>query len=232
MQAPMAVDARSIELLANVAHELRTPLATISLAVEALGALSNGGAAEHSRALIKRQLQRLCRLTEDLMDVARLETGKFSVHPERVNLVAAVRRVTESAHAAISARGHTLMIEFPASELYADIDPARFEQVLINLIDNSIKYSERFGRILVSLMQEGAQIVLRVQDQGIGIPQEMLPHVFGLFVQGALQTSHQNGGVGIGLNLVKNIVELHGGCVEARSAGPGRGSEFIVRLPV
>ena len=221
-----------IEFLAVLAHEIRNPLAAIGYAVDVLGAHTPGSTTfEQSRTLIKNQLRTMRRLTEDLLEVTRIETGKLALNRERVDLGNVIWTATESLRLAIDTGCHTLIVQVPEQPFYADVDPMRLVQVLSNLIDNSAKFSERCGRITVSLAREAGEAIIRVRDEGIGISTDTLPHIFELFVQGKPSAHGPRQGLGIGLNLVKRIVESHGGTVGVHSEGAGTGSEFIVRLP-
>jgi signal transduction histidine kinase len=223
------IDDGRIELLAILAHELRSPLAAIALAVGAQA--TDLSAVEQARTLIERQLGQIARLTDDLLDVARIGTGKLALRKQRIDLASVIRMAIESLRPVIDAGIYTLIVQVPSCAVYVEADPMRLAQVLINLIDNSAKYSERHGRIMVSVERDANEAVIRVRDKGIGIPADALPHVFDLFVQGEHSMEGSRGGLGVGLNLVKRIVGLHSGTVEAHSDGPGTGSEFIVRVP-
>jgi signal transduction histidine kinase len=226
------IDHGRIELLAIFAHELRNPLAAIELAVGVLGEQATDlSAVDQARALIKRQLRQIARLTDDLLDVARIGTGKLALRKQRIDLASVIQMAIESLRPVIDAGIYTLIVQVPSCAVYVEADPMRLAQVLINLIDNSAKYSERHGRIMVSVERDANEAVIRVRDKGIGIPADALPYVFDLFVQGEHSIEASRGGLGVGLNLVKRIVGLHSGTVEAHSDGPGAGSEFIVRVP-
>jgi signal transduction histidine kinase len=222
---------RKDEFLATLAHELRNPLAPIRNALQILRLAGEGPVAERNRALIERQVDQLVRLVDDLLDVSRAMRGKVTLRLERVDLRAVAAQAVETAHPLISARGHALNVALPPEPVPLDADPLRLVQVVGNLLVNAAKYTERGGRIWLEV-GGGEGAVLRVRDTGIGIAPDLLPHVFDLFVQADQSATRAQGGLGIGLTLVRTLVEMHGGTVEAHSPGPGGGSEFVVRLPL
>jgi PAS domain S-box-containing protein len=225
-------DRKKDEFLATLAHELRNPLATVRNAVEVVR-LKAPPTAELVRAgdVIDRQTQLLSRLVDDLMDVYRIARGKVSFHPERVEFAAVVTRAAEASRPLIEACGHELTVTLPPQPVYLRADPVRLAQVFSNLLNNAAKYTEPGGKIRLSAVRQGDALVISVRDTGVGIPADVLPTVFDMFAQADRTLEKAHGGLGIGLSLVKGLVELHGGSVEARSEGPGLGSEFIVRLP-
>jgi PAS domain S-box-containing protein len=226
-------DRRKDEFLATLAHELRNPLAPIGNALQILRMPGvDPATAERSRDVMERQLQQLVRLVDDLLDVSRVMRGKITLHRERVELAAVIARAVETAQPFIEAQGHELTVSVPAEPLTVEADPVRLAQVVGNLLTNAAKYTERGGRIWLTGRREGSEAVLRVRDTGIGIAPEVLPRVFDLFVQVDHAATRSQGGLGIGLTLVQNLVELHHGTVEALSPGLGQGSEFVVRLPL
>jgi PAS domain S-box-containing protein len=218
--------------LAMLAHELRNPLAPI---VNALTLLANPAAGEQtsaeSIAIIRRQIEHLTRIVDDLLDISRVTRGKITLRREALDLNAAVARAIEAARPLIDARGHRLDVQLAPAPLAVNGDPTRLVQVALNLLANAAKYTDPRGTITVATAAEGASAVLRVRDTGIGIPPDLLPYVFDLFVQDDRSLDRAQGGLGIGLTLVRRLLELHGGTVEASSDGRGRGSEFVVRLP-
>ena len=224
-------DRRKDEFLATLAHELRNPLAPIRNALQ-LMARSRGVDHEAERAMAERLVTHLARLVDDLMDVARISRGRIELRKEVVELAPIVARVVQTVGPSASAGRHDLAVSLPEQPVLLDADPTRLEQVLWNLLSNAIKYTEPGGRISLTARRQNGGLALHVCDTGIGIPAEMLPHVFEMFSRAKPLSYHGQGGVGIGLGLVKNLVELHGGTIEAHSDGPGRGSEFLVRLPV
>jgi signal transduction histidine kinase len=217
------------ELLGTVAHELRSPLASIITGVSVIADDREvGPRAQRKLANMELQLWQTLRLVDDLFDLSAGGLGKLSVHKEVVALADVVARATETAGRLIAARQHRLTISLPPEPIHLEADPLRLAQVLTNLLCNAAKFTDPGGHIRLSAAVEDEQIVIRVEDNGRGIPQTLLPHVFDLFQQTPVGRA---GGMGIGLALVKTLVELHGGSVAACSDGPGNGSEFAVRLP-
>ena len=224
-------DRRKDEFLATLAHELRNPLAPIRNALQ-LMARSSGVDHEAERAMAERLVTHLARLVDDLMDVARISRGRIELRKEVVELAAIVARVVQTIGPSAGELRHDLAVSLPEQPVLLDADPTRLEQILWNLLSNAIKYTEPGGRISLTARRQDGDLVLHVCDTGIGIPAEMLPHVFEMFSRAKPVSYRGEGGLGIGLGLVKNLVELHGGTIEAHSDGPDRGSEFLVRLPV
>lgn len=225
-------DHRKDEFLAVLAHELRNPLAPIRQAAQILEARGKDDPdVRYAHEVVNRQVQQLTRLVDDLMDVTRVARGKVQLRKEVTDAAAVVSRAVETSLPLVEERRHQLTATLPQEPLLVEADPARLQQVLLNLLNNAAKYTEPGGRIELAVTREGEEAVLRVRDNGIGITPEMLPRVFGLFAQVEEARERAQGGLGIGLALVKSLVEMHGGTVKALSAGPGRGSEFVVRLP-
>lgn len=226
-------DRRKDEFLATLAHELRNPLAPVRNAVQLLH-LKGPDVPEllWARDVIDRQIQQMTRLVDDLMDVSRISRGKIELRRERILLTTVIQGAVETSRPLIEQCGHELTVTLPPETLCLDADLTRLAQVFANLLNNAAKYTERGGAVYLTAERQGSDIVVSVKDSGIGIPRDKLRTVFELFsqVDGALERSQ--GGLGIGLSLVKGLVEMHGGTVEARSEGPGRGSEFVVRLPL
>jgi signal transduction histidine kinase len=224
---------RKDEFLAILGHELRNPLAPLRNAVQILNlAGSNPDTAEQARAVIERQVNHMTRLVDDLLDVSRITRGKIVLRNEQVELAAAVADAVEACRPLITARRHELSVELPPEPVWLEADPARLRQVFANLLTNAAKYTEPNGRLGLTAARADGEVVVRVWDTGVGIPPEMLHQVFEMFTQvNRTPGSDSQWGLGVGLTLVKNLVELHGGTVSAASAGPGRGSEFVVRLP-
>jgi PAS domain S-box-containing protein len=232
-EALRETDRRKDEFLATLAHELRNPLAPIRNVLQILKTPTLDPAlADRSREMMERQVHQLVRLVDDLLDVSRVMRGKIELRRERTDLAVVIARAAETAQPLIDAQGHKLELESPTEKLFVDADPIRLSQVIGNLLTNAAKYTEANGRIGLSARREEGIAVLRVLDNGIGIAPDMLPRVFDLFMQADHSTTKSHGGLGVGLTLVKNLVELHGGTVEARSAGLGQGSEFVIRLPL
>jgi signal transduction histidine kinase/ActR/RegA family two-component response regulator len=224
-------DRRKDEFLAALAHELRNPLAPISNTLHLLQD-GNGPDAQWARGIIERQVQHLTRLVDDLIDVSRITRGKVTLRREVVDLETIIRNAIETSKPLIESASHKLEVTLPREPLRLHADPVRLAQVLSNLLNNAAKYTPNRGHIRLSVVRENGLAVIRVKDNGIGIIAPVLPHVFELFVQGDHGVARSQGGLGIGLTLVRTFVGLHGGMVEAFSGGAGRGSEFVVRLPV
>jgi CheY-like chemotaxis protein/two-component sensor histidine kinase len=181
--------------------------------------------------LIERQVDHLVRMVDDLMDVSRVMRGRVDLRRECVELAAVVARAVETARPQIDAGRHRLTVDLPPDPVWLDADPVRLAQVFANLLNNAAKYTEPGGAVTLSARRDGADVVVRVADTGVGIPADLLPRVFDLFVQADQSLGRARGGLGIGLTVVKSLVGLHGGTVRASSPGPGRGSVFEVRLP-
>ncbi len=231
-EALREADRRKDEFLAMLAHELRNPLAPIRNALEVMKRSEAAPEAlRQTREMMERQVQVMARLVEDLLDVSRITRGKVELRKGLVDLRAVVARAVETARPLIEARGHDFTMDLPPEGLPVEGDAVRLAQVIANLLNNAAKYTEPGGRIRLSAGREGGEIVLRVRDTGVGIAPDVLPRVFDLFVQEAHPSNLSQGGLGIGLTLVKRLVEMHGGRVEAHSEGPGKGSEFVMRLP-
>ncbi len=217
------------EFLAMLGHELRNPLGTLTNAVAVLERLPGDETMRHVVAIIGRQTGHLGRLVDDLLDVARATSGKIELQRRPVELHALARRCIDALAQAGRTERHTVVLE--GEPVHVDGDPARLEQVLNNLVDNALKYTPPSGRVTISTERAGPTGVLRVRDTGQGIRTDLLARVFDLFVQEPQSLDRSRGGLGLGLALVKRLVELHGGSVAVWSAGPGQGSEFTVRLP-
>ena len=226
-------DRRKDEFLATLAHELRNPLAPIRNSLQILKMPRvNAATVEQTRDIMERQVHHLVRLVDDLLDVSRVMRGKIDLRKEPVELATVIARAVETAQPLIDLQRHQLELSLPSESLLMDADPVRLAQVVGNLLTNSAKYTEANGRIWVTARREGNRAVLNVRDNGIGIAPDMLPHIFELFVQVDHASKNAQGGLGIGLTLVKNLIEMHGGSVEAHSGGLGHGCDFIVRLPL
>ncbi|MFL5380334.1 MAG: ATP-binding protein [Myxococcales bacterium] len=226
-------DRRKDEFLAMLAHELRNPLAAITAGLQALGEVgSMAPQPVKLRSIILRQVGVLTRLVDDLLDVSRITRGKVELRRAPLDVVDAVRNAVFTVRQAIDERRHTLELVLPAEPVWVHGDTTRIEQVVWNLLSNAAKYTEPGGRIRVSLERRGTDAVLRVRDTGIGIPPPMLEGIFELFAQLDQSAARTRGGLGVGLTLVRSLVEMHGGSVRARSDGAGKGTEFEVRLPM
>jgi PAS domain S-box-containing protein len=229
----LQADRRKDEFLAMLAHELRNPLAPIRNAAQVIRLLGTTEPnVQRSTEVIERQVQTMARLVDDLLDVSRITTGKIKLQKEPVELATVVARAVEAARPLIEARRHALTVRLPPEAMRLEADVTRLAQVVGNLLANAAKYTENGGRIELGVARHGNIAVVRVRDNGVGIPAAMLPRIFDLFVQVDRSLARSEGGLGIGLTLVKSLVEMHGGSVEAHSEGLGRGSEFVVRLPV
>jgi signal transduction histidine kinase/ActR/RegA family two-component response regulator len=227
-------DRRKDEFLATLGHELRNPLAPIGIALETIReVMPDSPRAAWATESIRRQLQHMTRLLDDLLDISRITLGKIRLQREPVNLSEVVLHAVETTRPLIDELGHELKVELPASAVHLRGDAVRLTQVAANLLNNAAKYTERGGRIEISVRQKRDIAVLTVRDTGIGIPAASLERIFELFAQEPAARDRAPGGLGIGLSLVKRLVELHGGTVEARSAAqPPGGTEMVVRLPI
>jgi PAS domain S-box-containing protein len=232
-EAVKEADRRKDEFLATLAHELRNPLAPLRNALELLKR-ADGDAAlrQKARSVMERQLAQMVRLIDDLLDISRITRGKLHLRKERVELATVVRSAVETAHPLIEAQAHELTVTLPSEPIYLDADPTRLAQVISNLLNNAAKFTAKGGHIWLTAEQQGGEVVASVRDTGIGVAPGQLAHIFEMFSQATPALERSQEGLGIGLALVRGLVELHGGRVEARSAGSGRGSEFTVRLPV
>jgi PAS domain S-box-containing protein len=225
-------DQRKNEFLAMLAHELRNPLAPIQNAIQLLRLKGSAEQElEWARDVIERQVRQMTRLINDLLDVSRISTGKVSLQMELVNLQSIVEVATEISRPVIDAHYHTYTVSLDPAPMWLQADSTRLAQALANILNNAAKYTPDGGRIALTAAREGEEVVIRVNDSGMGIPAAMLPSVFDLFTQVDRSMDRSEGGLGIGLTLVRNLVELHGGSVQALSAGSGLGSEFVLRLP-
>lgn len=226
-------DRRKNEFLATLSHELRNPLAPIRNALELLRR-ADGDAAVIAEAqnVMGRQLDQIVRLVDDLLDVSRITQGKVRVRKERVDLAAVLRSAVEAARPLVEKQALELTVSLPPEPVYLDADATRLSQVIANLLHNATKYTEKGGHVWLTAERQGGEAVITVRDTGIGIAAEHLPHLFEMFSQVTPALERSQGGLGIGLSLVRGLVELHGGTSEARSAGSGKGSEFIIRLPL
>ncbi|MFL6195332.1 MAG: ATP-binding protein [Thermoanaerobaculia bacterium] len=220
------------EFLATLAHELRNPLAPISYA---LHLLNHEAPTEEEkrriRGVVERQVKRLTRLVDDLLDVSRINSGKVELRKAWVELSVVVEGAVESSRPLFDSRRHAISVELPPEPVWLEVDAGRLEQVLANLLHNAAKFTEDGGRVYLMAEREPHEVVVRVRDTGVGIPADLLPLIFDLFQQGDRTLDRSHDGLGIGLTLSRKLVELHGGTIEAYSAGIGQGSEFVIRLP-
>ena len=229
---------RKDEFLAMLSHELRNPLAPISNAVHVLRLQSDENPLQQqARAIIERQVTQLKRLIDDLLEVSRITTGRIQLRRARISMASIIERAVETARPLLDQRRHELTLLLPEQPVCLDADAARLEQVFVNLLTNAAKYTDEGGQVELTMVlesrggQQPDECVVRVCDSGIGIASELLTHVFELFTQADLALGHSQGGLGIGLALVRRLVEMHGGRVEVHSE-IGQGSEFVVRLPL
>ena len=223
---------RKDEFLSTLGHELRNPLNTLSAACEILVRIAKLAREDPKVALISRQFAVVNRLLDDLRDATRVDTRSLRLELAPLNIQAVVRSATELHRSAAEARSQTLNLVVPAAPIVVRGDSVRLEQVVRNLLDNAIKYTPEDGEISVTATAEGSMAVIRVQDNGIGLSAGVLPRIFDLFTRDSRAIDSAADGLGIGLALVKSLVDLHDGIVQVQSAGPGRGSEFTVRLPL
>jgi len=231
----LAADRNKNEFLALLAHELRNPLAPLVHALEIVKQPSAGPAlADRAHEIMGHQLQNLARLVDDLLDISRLSQGRIQLRMEPTDASTVVRQAVEALRPQVEAREQDLVLSLPSDAVELEADPLRLEQIVGNLLSNASKFTPRGGhiRLTVEPATGAGEIVIRVRDDGIGIPSNALPRLFELFMQVDSSLNRTSGGLGIGLSLVRHMVELHGGRIEAHSEGPGRGSEFVVRLPV
>jgi signal transduction histidine kinase/ActR/RegA family two-component response regulator len=226
-------DRRKDQFLAMLSHELRNPLAPMMNALYLLKATDREGAAlPHAQGVIERQLRQLVRLVDDLLDVSRINQGRIELRRERVELADVVHSALETAQPAIDQHGHVVEVSLPEAPLCVSGDRVRLAQAVSNLLLNAVSYTTEPGRIALTLSRAGARAAISVKDSGIGIPPKLLPHVFDAFVRGDTHPAREQGGLGVGLALVRQLVELHKGEVTVFSAGKGRGSEFTIYLPL
>ncbi len=226
-------DQRKNEFLAMLGHELRNPLAPIRNALHLLRMPAvRPETREQGLAIMDRQMAQMIRLVDDLLDVSRISRGKIRLHLERTTLDAIVTRAVDMVRSLIDAQGHRLTIRLPEKSIALEVDVARMAQVLANLLHNAAKYTDPGGNIDLTVEQDAAALRICVSDDGMGITPEMLPRIFDMFTQAEQSVARSRGGLGLGLALVKGLIEMHGGTVEAHSEGSNHGSEFRLRLPI
>jgi PAS domain S-box-containing protein len=218
--------------LSTLSHELRNPLAPLINAVQLIRLTADRPELDQLLKIIERQIAHLRRLVDDLLDMSRAGAGKIDLKKETVSIEEVIGAAVESLRPFVRERRHTLDVLFPSAPILVEADRERLEQVFVNLIQNAAKYTPEGGRIWIKGSTEGPEAVVRVQDSGIGIPHEMLPRIFELFTQVESSRPQSQGGMGIGLSLVKSLITLHDGSVQVHSDGEGKGSEFTVRLPL
>jgi signal transduction histidine kinase len=232
-EALRLADRRKNEFLAMLAHELRNPLVPIRNALEIMRLTENEpSVVETNRTLIERQVRQLVRLIDDLVDVSRITHGTIQLKRESTDLARIVSSAIENSRPLIDGAAHKLVVSLPEEPIPIHADPTRLTQVVQNLLNNAARYMEPHGTIWLTGELSDHELLLRVKDQGLGIPSDMLDQVFEMFAQVDRPPEQARAGLGIGLSLVKTLVKLHGGTVTAHSEGPGHGSEFVVRLPL
>jgi PAS domain S-box-containing protein len=225
-------DRRKDEFLATLAHELRNPLAPMRNALDILETSPDEARrVAQARGVIERQLRQMVRLVDDLLDVSRIATGKILLRPERIDLRMAVESALEASLPLIRQRDHQLTVTIAPEPIYVNADLTRLAQIVLNLLDNAARYTEPGGHVRLAVERQGDEAVIQVEDNGIGIPADLLPEVFEMFMQVNRRLEDTDRGLGIGLSLARKLTQLHGGFLTARSEGVGRGSEFVVRLP-
>jgi PAS domain S-box-containing protein len=233
VEALLKADEHKNIFLSTLSHELRNPLAPLANALQLMRMTDpQNPALQYPIKLIERQVEFIRRLVDDLLDVTRISAGKIQLALQSTDLREVLARAVESTRPALSERKHRFAQHVLRAPIIVNADPDRLEQVFINLLTNAAKYTPEGGSIELRASMEQTEALVHVLDNGVGIPREVQPHIFDLFTQVAANVDHANGGLGIGLSLVKNLVELHGGSVQVRSEGSGKGSEFTVRLPL
>ncbi len=226
-------DRQKNEFLATLAHELRNPLAPIRNSLNILRLTrSDAPASERVLQVMERQVNHMVRLVDDLLEIARITSGKIELRLEPVEIASVIRSAIDTSRPLIDAAGHQLATKLPAEPLTVEADPVRLSQVVANLLNNAAKYTEPGGQIWITVSRDGDDVVISVRDTGIGISADLLPHILEMFTQADRGKRQSQGGLGIGLALVKRLVEMHSGSVAARSEGEGLGSEFTLRLPL
>lgn len=226
-------DTRKDEFLATLAHELRNPLAPLRNGLQVIAkSRHDPESVAHAREMMERQLHHMVRLVDELLDVSRISRGTLNLRRERVELVSVIQTAVESSRPLIESAGHEFLISLPRETIYLDADVTRLSQVFTNLLGNAAKYTPPRGRIELTVRQRQDMVVATVKDNGIGIPPRMITKVFDMFRQVQGTTERPQSGLGIGLTITRRLVEMHGGTIEASSAGEGQGSTFTVRVPV
>ena len=231
-QALQEADRNKNEFLAMLAHELRNPLAPILNALQLMRMKPSPSQSQWAQEVIQRQLASLTRLVDDLLDVSRITRGKITLARQPLTVETLITRAVETVEPLIKVREHQLVLRIPPEVLQVDGDPTRLTQALGNVLGNAAKYTDCGGRIELICARQGTEVEIRVRDNGIGIPAELLPRIFDLFTQFDRRSDDSVGGLGIGLALVRRLVEMHGGSITASSNGEGTGSEFVIRLPL
>jgi signal transduction histidine kinase len=226
-------DRRKNQFLATLAHELRNPLAPMQNSLDALRlGRSDPSSVEQVRDIMDRQVRQMTRLVDDLLDMSRIALGKLELRKERIDLKAVLQQAVQMNAPLAAARRHAVTVELPTGAMWVEGDQARLIQVFVNLLNNAVKFTPENGQLTLSATSEGDQAIVRVCDDGVGIPNEMLTKIFDLFTQVDAGSGSAPGGLGIGLSLVRQLVELHGGAIVAANSGSGQGSEFTVTFPL
>jgi CheY-like chemotaxis protein/two-component sensor histidine kinase len=226
-------DQRKNEFLATLAHELRNPMAPLSNMLEVLKRAGDDRRKRDSAIeTMDRQMTQLVRLVDDLLDLSRITHNRIELRRRRVELSTLVQQAVQAARPLAEAAGHRFQLALSRDPIYLNADPVRLSQVFSNLLNNSCKYCDRGGTITITTARDGSDAVITVEDTGVGIPADKLEMIFDMFTQLDRAGTSSQGGLGIGLTLVRRLVQLHGGSVEARSAGEGKGSAFVVRVPI
>ena len=226
-------DRHKSEFLAMLAHELRNPLAPLRNGLHIMRLADDGGVVvAEARAVMERQLEQMVRIIDDLLDLSRITNGKIELRKEQLDLTTVVQCAVETSRPLLEAAGHEFTVNLPPAPVVVYADRTRLAQVFANLLNNAAQYTEPGGHVWLTVERQGSDVVVTVKDTGIGIAADMLPKVFEMFTQADRSLERSRGGLGIGLSLVRRLVEMHGGRVEVHSDGPGRGSEFVVRLGV
>lgn len=225
-------DRRKDEFLATLAHELRNPLAPISNATSMLKLAQNPEGLTRATETIERQLTHMVRLVDDLLDLSRISYGKVELRRERMELASAIHLAVETYSPMVESAGQNLTVELPPQAIYLEADSVRLSQVVSNLLNNACKFAGQSGRIKLTVERQGAEVLITVSDNGIGISSELIDSIFDMFTQADHSLERSQGGLGIGLTLAKRLVELHGGNIQVFSEGLGKGSQFSVRLPI
>jgi len=225
-------DRRKDEFLATLAHELRNPLAPLRTGLQVLRLNPTGSTADAAREMMERQLGHMVHLVDDLLDVSRISRGKVELKRERLSLKTIVESAIETSRPSIDEAHHTLTLKLPSEPVYIDGDLTRLAQAVSNILTNAAKYTPQGGRIELVAKQEATRAVISITDNGVGIPSELTTSVFEMFAQVNRNLNRSQGGLGIGLALVKRLIEMHGGTIEAQSPGAGKGSTFTIRLPI
>jgi CheY-like chemotaxis protein len=231
-EALAALHRRKDEFLATLSHEIRNPLAAITNAIDILeGQKYEDPTQIKATGIIRRQVNNLVVLVDDLLEVSRLLSNRIQLNLEHVDITDVVQKAIETARPVINQPTHALTVSLPSEAIWVNADAIRLEEVIVNLLNNAAKYTPKDGHIWLSVKKEGEEMVLSVKDNGIGIAPDFLPQIFDLFAQAQRSLDRSEAGLGVGLTLVRKLVQMHGGNIQARSAGLGKGSEFIVRLP-